>query len=540
MNLLRKLARSIVILLLSAAASEAADYFVSPAGDDLNPGTARTQAWRTIGRVNQAVFGPGDRVLFEGGRIFFGSLYFDPSDQGTAASPIGVASYGVGRASIHSGANFGFFAHNVGGYVLRNIDFVGDGPALNSDSGIVFYNDRPDRRRLDYLRVDRVAVTGYGQYGLLIAALNKSGYRNVRVSNVDAHHNALAGIMVSGHFSTSLPGYAHQNIRIDHCRVWQNSGRAGLSSHSGSGIIMSDVDNGLIEYSVAYENGALNSANGGPIGIWAWDANRIVIQHNESHHNRTSSRTDGGGFDLDGGMTRSVMQYNYSHDNDGAGFLLAQFPTARPFSGNTIRYNISQNDARKNSFGAIHVWNGGSGIERCEIHNNMVYVSPAPSGTPRAVYFQTSARDLHVRNNILITTGGLRLVDAVVGQTGVLFQGNDYWSSGGNFRVRWEGAEYWALTNWRGTTGQEMLGGGPVGYRIDPRLVNAGGGGTLNDATLLPSLSAYRLQAGSLLIDSGLDLPVLFGLDDGRRDFHGTALPQGGRVDIGAHEATSR
>lgn len=532
-----KLAGSIAILLLNAAAAEANDYFVSPAGDDLNPGTARNQAWRTIGRVNQAVFGPGDRILFEGGKTFSGSLYFDPLDQGTAASPIVVASYGVGRASIRSGADFGFYAHNVGGYVLRNIDFTGDGQSLNSDSGILFYNDLPGRQKLDYLRVDRVAVTGYGQYGLVVAASNKSGYRNVRVSNVDSHHNALAGIMVSGHFSESLSGYAHQNVRIDHCRAWQNPGRAGLSSHSGSGIILSDVDNGVIEYSVAYENGALNTANGGPIGIWAWDANRILIQHNESHHNRTASLTDGGGFDLDGGVTRSVMQYNYSHDNDGAGYLLAQFPAARPFSGNTIRYNISQNDARKNSFGAIHVWNGGSGIDRCEIHNNTVYVSPAPSGTPRAVYLQTSARDLRVRNNILITTGGLRLVDAVAGQTGVLFQGNDYWASGAAFRVRWSGRTYSGLTAWRAATQQEMLGGGVVGYGLDPRLVDAGGGVTLNDAAALPGLNAYRLQPDSPLIDSGLNLPVLFGVDDGGRDFHGTALPQGTRVDIGAHEA---
>ena len=37
---------------------------------------------------------------------------------------------------------------------------------------------------------------------------------------------------------------------------------------------------------------------------------------------------DGVGFDFDGGVTNSVMQYNYSHDNDAAGFLRAQYAFA--------------------------------------------------------------------------------------------------------------------------------------------------------------------------------------------------------------------
>ena len=44
------------------------DYHVSPSGDDAASGTTPATAWRTIGRVNAATFGPGDRVLFEGGR----------------------------------------------------------------------------------------------------------------------------------------------------------------------------------------------------------------------------------------------------------------------------------------------------------------------------------------------------------------------------------------------------------------------------------------------------------------------------------------
>ncbi len=55
----------------------------------------------------------------------------------------------------------------------------------------------------------------------------------------------------------------------------------------------------------------------------------------------------GAGFDFDGGCTNSTLQYNYSHDNYGAGYLLAQFDNAPLMKNITIRYNISENDGRK-------------------------------------------------------------------------------------------------------------------------------------------------------------------------------------------------
>ena len=108
---------------------------------------------------------------------------------------------------------------------------------------------------------------------------------------------------------------------------------------------------------MAYDNGARQqqaTTGGGPCGIWTYNSNNITIQYNESYGN-LGDRVDGDGFDMDGGTTNCILQYNYSHDNDGAGYLQAQFPDAQEHSGDIIRYNISQNDGRKNSYGAIEV-----------------------------------------------------------------------------------------------------------------------------------------------------------------------------------------
>src|SRR6185503_1540626 len=99
-------------------------------------------------------------------------------------------------------------------------------------------------------------------------------------------------------------------------KVFGNSGLFTV----GNGIVVSNIDGGLIERSVAYGNGLRNTTLRGPFGIWVWRSNRITVQHNESYGNRAiDGSTEGGGFDLDGGVTNSVAQYNYSHDNDGPG-----------------------------------------------------------------------------------------------------------------------------------------------------------------------------------------------------------------------------
>ncbi len=529
---------SLAIFLGEITYAYATTYYVSPSGDDSNSGTSRRQAWRTINRVNRAKFAAGDNILFKGGNTFTGNLYFDSASMGTSALPITISSYGRGRATIQAGTGSGFFAYNTAGYMLKNINFVGAGREVNTDDGIIFYNDLPGDIKLDYVHIDSVEVSEFGGVGISIVGDNgKSGFRDVSITNTSAHDNADAGISIWGDssLSSTATDYAHEDVYIGYVEAYNNPGIPGLPYNSGNGIVISDVNGGIIEWSVAYNNGWLNTAVGGPIGIWAWNSNSIIIQHNESYNNATDSSADGGGFDLDGGVTNSIMQYNYSHDNDGAGFLLAQFSGARPFYGNTIRYNISQDDGRKNGFGGIQLWNDGSGIKNSEIYNNTVYISPAPSGSPKAISISGPTVNVHVRNNIFITTGGLQLVNVPSGQSGILFQGNDYWSSDDSFAIKWGSTTYTDLGSWRNATGQEKIGNVITGFNVDPELVSLGGGGTFGDATLLPTLTAYQLRSTSPLIDAGLNL-TQFGINPGQTDFYGDTIPQGSAYDVGAYD----
>ncbi len=236
-------------------------------------------------------------------------------------------------------------------------------------------------------------------------------------------------------------------------------------------------------------------------------------------------------------MTHSVVRCNYSHDNDGAGFSLMQFPGSRPFDHNWIHHNISENDGRKNDYGAIHVWGE---VRSTAIYNNTIYVASAPQGKPSAICFvddEKTPKAIHVCNNILMGAGGVALAWIPSAKHDVLFHGNNYFSEDAKLQIIWCGMTYRSLEAWRDATGQERLGTVATGLSVDPRLWAPGKGGTVDDAQLLETLRAYRLRGDSPLIHAGVNLPFRGPGDGGLGDFFGNRIPQDGSFAIGAHEA---
>jgi hypothetical protein len=516
----------------------AATYYVSSAGNDNNTGTSITKPWATIDKVNKTKFTSGDRILFAGGSTFHGSLYFSENSKGTQANPIQVGSYGNGRATIRSETKAGLYAYNTAGYKISNLNFIGSGRTTNTSYGIFFYMDLT-AARLEYVVVDSVEVQGYKITGIVMGSWNKaSGYDNVSVTNSIVHDIGDTGI---GTFAEALN--SHKNVYIGNNKVYNISGLPEkTNSHSGSGIVLGGANGAVIEYCEAYNSGWLNAwKNGGPVGIWGYMCNNLIIQYNESHHNRTGTSKDGGGFDIDGGCTNSIMQYNYSHDNEGAGYLIAQYNGAPPLNGVIIRFNISENDGRKNGYGGIHLWSSGAngGIQNVEIYNNTIYSAPSASTMPKGAIHVESAgmRNINFRNNIIQTTGGVPLLYTAISD-GVRFEGNNYWSSGGKFLIIAQNTTYQSLAAWR-HTGQEQIKGKTSGYSMNPELEDPGKGITLSNPRKLSSLTGYQLRNTSFLIEKGVNLAQQFALNPGKTDFYGNQLSQFNAMSIGAHQTSS-
>jgi len=503
----------------------ASTYYVNAQGDDTAAGTSPAAAWRTIDQVNATTFQAGDRILFAAGQTFSGSLVLHTAGTGVAATPIIMSSYGRGRATIASGNACGLYVQNAAGIEVRRLAFVGSGRLASSSSGVVFYLDLPDAH-LSHLRLDSLDVSGYRDSGISVGSWKgSSGYSDVRITACQVHANGEAGL---SSYAENLA--AHHDWYVGNCQAFDNPGRADVTTnHTGSGIMLSGIDGALVEHCEAYQNGRLNASTaGGPVGIWGYRCNALVIQYCESHHNSSGTEPDGGGFDLDGGCTNSILQYNYSHDNEGPGYELCQYKDAPAMFNITIRYNVSIDDARMHNKGAIQVWSTGAsgGIRQGAIYNNTVLLSAPANGTsPKVIYICSGGfSDLSFRNNVFQSAGNLPILSTVT-TTSLRLEGNCYWNAD-QLQFDWNGTPYTNLAAWRAATGQELLADGrAVGLQADPRL---------------PATSpAPAPGPDSPLLGAGLSLQAEFNLNPGPQDLLGNPTPIApAKGNIGAVEAT--
>lgn len=525
-----------------AASLHAIDYHFSAAGDDSNGNGTQANPWSTITKANTLDLNPGDRLLFRGGDTFTGKLDLTSEDSGTAASPVTVRSYGTGRATLSGGAGVALHGRDVSHVNVENLKVTGSGRSTNASHGVLF-ESLTTNATVRGLAVTGLEITGFKNVALGVFAYNYNDpganpvYADIRITDCTVYDN---GTGIETWAQADAGGI--RDVYIARCVAYQNPGSAVLR---GNGIVLGSVKNGLIEYCRAYENGAESTIPAGPAGIWTYASDGVIIQFNEAYNNKTASSTDGDGFDIDYDSFNCVVQYNYSHGNDGAGYLLSQGEINGKQRNNIVRYNVSENDGRKNNYGGIHVY--GEAIDT-HIYGNTVYVSKPANTTPAALVVTTytgvgTVSNLTIRNNIFITAGGARLIDVAPRQAnqagGVLLQNNLYWNASGAFTLRWGNTSYSTLNAWlNAVTGQERVGGTIVALNVDPQLTAPGQGGTIGDPSLLYSLQAYHPRSGSPVINAAMNLASL-GIDAGPQDYRGAILPAGAGLDLGAIEAAN-
>jgi hypothetical protein len=509
-------------------------YWISASGHDTASGKSRASAWRTIDRLNKQILKPGDMVRFEGKKTFNGSISVPSNEGGTASNPIIFTNYGKGRPIIKSGSKPGIDIAQTAGVAVTNLNFVGNGATKNRSAGIYFHVDRKDKK-LKYLHIRNVDVKGYGREGIEMVVSGKgSSLSAVKVLEATLHDNLEGGLKAIGSAHN-----ANKSWVIDHVRAWNNHGRKSDSGVTGSGIFLADAEDATIQYSSAWNNGKDGKA---PVGIWVAGSNRVTVQHNESYDNRTKTISDGGGFDFDWDVHNSVMQYNYSHGNDGPGYLL--YAGTHTNNGNVIRYNVSENDGRRNGKAGIQL---GGNVTNANIYNNVVYMKPTGSSVSAAFNahdYDSAGKvptNITVRNNIFQTTGGVKLINLTSGvakkSKNFKFTGNAYYATGAALKIQYGDSSYSTLAAWRNGKGQEKLNGAATGYQGNPGLVAPGKGGTVGNPDKIGSMRAYRLASSSPVINKGVrTTSFLNSVAKIARDFFGGNGLKGGKPDIGIHE----
>ena len=344
-------------------------YVDSLRGNDSNSGTSPSSSWKTMQKVNESRYRPGDRILLRCGSRWEGQLVM--SSSGAEGAPIVIDRFGKGPLPRIDGQ----------GQVQEVVRLV----------------------NVEEVEVRHVEITNQGappglRRGVLIAVTNFGTAHHLLVSDLYIHdvngtneRKETGGILFRT-IGDKVPS-RFDGLTIERNIVWKvdRSAIAGQSTEvarsrwypslhvvirdnyaediGGDGIVPWATDGALIEHNVVLHcnqrSGTYNA------GIWPWSADNSLFQLNEAAFTHTTR--DGEGFDSDYNSTNTHFLYNYSHDNEG-GFMLICTPGKRnPLenignTGTVIEYNISRNDHTR-------IFNL-SGADQTIVAHNAIYIGP--------------------------------------------------------------------------------------------------------------------------------------------------------------------
>jgi hypothetical protein len=288
-------------------------------------------------------------------------MFVEPLESRLLFSVVTLTANTTGVLKLQSGETLNGNGHKVGGVTgydvssvtLENLDVVG---TRGSSSGINIYSDKAG---ISGLTMSDVTASGFASgYGVLIGTVGKGTYSNISLNDITAFSNGQAGISTYGNIGTI------SQFSLTNSVAYNNPGITGSNSPSGSGIMLAGLNNATVEYCDAYNNGAKNNASSGPVGIFAYESNDVIISNCYSYDNKTEYH-DGGGFDLDGGVTNSTIVDCQSWGNVGYGFADFTYAGSGVNSGNIFLDNISTADGE----GFVY-WSNGPTISNLTVSNN--------------------------------------------------------------------------------------------------------------------------------------------------------------------------
>lgn len=285
---------------------------------------------------------PGDTILLESGRVY---------ESIRLKNLVGIRiATGGESAVIHGGSNHGIVAENCRDLLIENVEARGIDRKYLNKQGVGFL----------IRGGSNITVKHCEAYGFQRSGFEARGVSGLQLEHCSAHDNGYSGI----HVTQGEDGAWSRDVVISRCSAVNNPGDPKVTNnHSGNGIVLYYTRDALVEYCDASYNGwdMDNSAFNGPVGIWCANCLRVVFRYCLSHDNRTQwGKTDGGGFDFDGGTRDSLMEYCYSYNNNGSGYMFCQYANAAELSGNTIRYCASFNDGTAFHKSALYLFDCGS------------------------------------------------------------------------------------------------------------------------------------------------------------------------------------
>ncbi|WP_319501497.1 right-handed parallel beta-helix repeat-containing protein [uncultured Draconibacterium sp.] len=443
------------------------------------------------------VFPAGSKVLFAAGKTFSGQFILRGS--GTENKPNLAAAYDseteelltewVDNKALIEGegkVNSALKLSNGSFWEINNIEVT------NTDGTD---NDQGDLR------------------GIHVVAQNAGTIKNITIKNCHVHDvNGKVGGKMRGGIHVHVLGNnvktKFHNLLIEN-NVVENVGGVGIGNqsswggitspeydpwtnfairgnrveHTGrNGIIIRYARDAVVEYNKLVANSRYDSGH----SVFNFNTINCVVQYNEAYGNTSDDpdEIDHGGFDADYNSRGTIIQYNYSHDNNWFCGIMR-----KPVNTDiTIRYNISQNEL----LGAfLYGFPTNKGVKDVKIYNNTLYFGKGKGNRVfvAAGKFRTPT-ETEFRNNIFY------------------FEDEAEWGFEPDGTCVFENNLYYNVSS-RGANA----------VTADPLFIDPGSGGTDIDMTDPDRLAGYKLASDSPALNTGLSIE-----NSGDKNFQGKQI----------------
>lgn len=475
---------TIVSILLWAGAAQATEFYLDPVnGNDANPGTSQSRAWKTNVPANAHAWQNNDALHIAGGSTMACNTGVNGSClylSGNLASPVvidnnfnpqnGPYTLDLSAGPLNNGVYASGIPINISGGVIK-----GGGAAqlgtYQGGSGIYMAGANGNlvvgmevRDFSNLITAAYGGVNSAGQFNSSGQIINNHLYGSTPTTTVDN------GILMGGWINSLIQGNLVENVGGRPAAAYAGVGYPG---GTGNGIFINGSSNHITDqYNIVRNGGSNIDTCGGAYANWVYNASYIQVLHNESSGQKRVSGCDGGGFDFDGSVQFSVMQYNYSHDNVGPGYALYMGNQGGPsWNDNEVSYNASVNDNTgddDDTQGSAFLTNwGGPVVFKQNVIWNTV-PGPGKNNRNAAISFQQGCPSAgEISGNLFIASPDLFGRSVLVTMDGqicpsVIWKNNGYLALGGT--PMWYqangGANLTSLTAWQavvGDVGSQLL-----------------------------------------------------------------------------------
>lgn len=468
-------------------------FYVSPTGDDSNPGT-EVLPWKTMTLAGSEAIA-GDTIIFRGG-VYSDRLVI--LNSGESSSKIIFKNY-TGETPIISPSplpvadEYGLVeAINVSNIEVNGLELTG--VVLNSATKVpigVHVSGRGENIDLKNLKIHGIENNNANgnAHGILVAGTEPIPLKNINIENNEIYDLNLGwseSLVLNGNVDTFL-------IKNNIVRDNNNIGIDIIGLEGTCSTCTQELDrarNGVVSFNtISNITSATNASYGGDlgaVGIYVDGGKDVVIENNSVTTSdfgiELASELQNQSFYVDNVIVRNNLIYN----NKMAGLATGGYTATR------------------------------KGCRNCTIVHNTFYKNNTASDSIGEFYIQHNALDTIVQNNIFYAGNeGIFINMEGAGNSGFDFNGNLYFTEVTPMKWRWNATNYASFATFK--TGSSAEAQGLYG---DPLFINA-------------ALVDFSLQNSSPAKDAGRALSSDV---RGTQDFNGADRLKGPALDIGAFE----